>query len=260
MLLAVDIGNTTISFGVMRGMNVLAAGNFKTDLPAAVLRPQVSRYIKKVSRKYPALLDAAVCSVVPSALKIVRAVLKKHLQGKISVIGKDINVPIVNRYRNPGQVGQDRLVCAYAAQILYGRPLIVVDFGTATTFDVVSLQGAYEGGIIVPGLRLSAEALFQKTALLPRIEIVKIPRHLIGKDTRESILSGLFHGYGALCSGLIDKIAGGFRVRPKVVVTGGYTRSMRKFIDDKIDRIDNRLVFKGIQLVSRNSFVTKKIS
>ena len=124
----------------------------------------------------------------------------------VDIIGRDIVVPIKNRYKNPKQVGQDRLVGAYGAMKIYGCPLIVVDLGTAITFDVISPKGEYLGGAIVPGIRLSAESLFLKTALLPHIEI-QAPRHIIGKTTQESMLSGLFYGYGSLCRGIIDLIS-----------------------------------------------------
>ena len=190
-----------------------------------------------------------ICSVVPSALIIVSSAIQKHFSFNPLVIGEDIKVPIKNNYRNPKQVGQDRLVGAYAVKCLYGFPAIVIDFGTATTFDVVSRQGNYEGGIIVPGLRLSAESLFSKTAMLPRLEKFKAPANLIGKDTEGSILSGLFYGYGAMSRGLIDLLFKQIKGRPQIVVTGGYTALMKKFIHRKIHHVDNDLVFKGIALL-----------
>ena len=111
--------------------------------------------------------------------------MKKYLQISVRIIGKDIHVPMVNKYKNPKQVCQDRLVGAYAARMLYGEPLIVIDLGTAIAFDVVSAKGEYLGGVIVPGLRLSAESLFTKTALLPEIDI-KAPQSPIGRTTQVS--------------------------------------------------------------------------
>ena len=157
--------------------------------------------------------------------------------------------PIKNRYKNPKQVGQDRLVGAYGAMKIYGCPLIVVDLGTAITFDVISPKGEYLGGAIVPGIRLSAESLFLKTALLPHIEI-QAPGHIIGKTTQESILSGLFYGYGSLCRGFIDLISQQIKSKPKVVMTGGHTGLMKKFVSPKIRIIDEDLVFKGIYFLS----------
>ena len=168
------------------------------------------------------------------------------------IIGRDIKVPIVNRYRNPGHVGQDRLVCAYAALKLYGRPLIVIDLGTAITVDVVSAKAEYLGGIIVPGIKLSADTLFQKAALLPLVRIAPA-RALIGRDTKESILSGLFHGYGAMLKGLIAQIKSEIKGHPKVIVTGGYTEIMKKFIAGSMNAVEKDLVFKGIAFSAKIS-------
>ena len=188
--------------------------------------------------------------IVPDVLKICEHAISQTLRIKPAVVGRDVRVPIANNYRNPRQVGQDRLVCSYAVKSLYGQPAIVIDFGTATTFDVISKSGSYEGGIITSGVRLSIEALFHETALLPRISVVKGPRVLIGKDTKESMLSGIFHGYGALCCGLIDRITKQLGGRPRVVITGGYTRLMKRYIKDRITIVDKDLVFKGMRLLA----------
>lgn len=248
-LLAVDIGNTTISLGVLKASRVLKTYKILTSSVPPELTRALRGVLKKIEKKFPLIEGVILCSVVPEALKIVRSAVKKSLALNPSVIGQDIKVPIKNNYRNPQQVGQDRLVCAYAVKCLYGAPAIVIDFGTATTFDVVSTRGSYEGGIIVPGLRLSAESLFAKTAMLPRLEKFKAPASLIGKDTKGSILSGLFYGYGIMSCGLIDILSQKIKGNFKVVVTGGYTALMKKFIHRKIQRIDNDLVFKGMALL-----------
>ena len=192
---------------------------------------------------------ALICSVVPKLNKSVESLLKTYLNIPVYLIGKDLKVPIVNEYKKPQQVGQDRLVCAFAAKELYGVPVIIIDFGTAITFDVVSVKGAYEGGMIVPGMKMSTESLFQRTALLPRIDRIRMPRNVVGKNTRESILSGIIYGYGAMCCGLIDQIANEIKVKPKIVITGGHTDLMNKLIQHKINYADKDLVFKGIKLL-----------
>ncbi|MBI5416086.1 MAG: type III pantothenate kinase [Candidatus Omnitrophica bacterium] len=251
MILAVDIGNTTIGLGVCEGTRVLSACRLDTVAGKRPLAAAVSKHLWQIRRRYPSLRDAVICSVVPRALAAVEATLRRQFGGRVVVLGRDLPVPIKNNYRDPRQVGQDRLVGAYAAKCLYGAPCLIIDFGTAITFDVVSRRGEYEGGLIIPGLRLSAESLFQKTALLPRVDRLRAPRSLIGKDTRESILSGLFNGYGAMCRGLIDRVAAQTRGKPRVIVTGGHTDLMKKFIREKIHKVDPDLVFKGIELVSR---------
>ena len=140
------------------------------------------------------------------------------------------------------------MVGAYAALQLYGKPVIIIDLGTAITFDVVSSKREYLGGAIVPGLRLSAEALFLKTALLPQIAI-KAPKSVIGRTTQESILSGLFYGYGCLCRGFIELMSQQLHSRPKVIMTGGHTHLMKKFISPKVRIIDEHLVHKGMALL-----------
>ncbi|OGX38802.1 MAG: hypothetical protein A3D87_05390 [Omnitrophica WOR_2 bacterium RIFCSPHIGHO2_02_FULL_50_17] len=257
MLLAIDIGNTAISLGVLKKGMVTRRYAAPTAGTQRERHLHLQRLFQKIRHQYPSLESVIICSVVPEVLKIVEPMVRRQLCVKPLVVGRDIEVPIQNNYKNPRQVGHDRLVGAYAAKCLYGCPCLVIDFGTAITFDVVSRKGAYEGGIILPGLRLSTEALFQKTALLPRIEEIKIPRALIGRETQESILSGIFNGYGAMCRGLIDLIAAEIHSRPQVIVTGGYTQLMKKFIAKKIDHMDSDLVLKGMLLL-QTSCIKKK--
>src|SRR3989338_658585 len=253
MLLAIDIGNTTVSLAVMRGKRVVRVRFIENS----AMRSALNQELRRIKGLFPKLGEVILCSVVPDNLRIVERAVRRHLKTKPLVVGRDIKVPIKNKYRNPGQVGQDRLVGAYAVKELYGCPAVIIDLGTAITFDVVSSKGDYEGGMIVPGIRLSAEALFQKTALLPRVETFKIPRAMIGRETKDSILSGIFYGYGAMCRGLIDELAGQVKGRPKVIVTGGHTRLMRRFIARKITKVDECLIFKGMQLLAHSGRRTK---
>ncbi len=243
MLLAIDIGNTTIGFALINKTgHIVSVAIIDTDAKAA----KIKAVLAKILRAH-VITRAIICSVVPKASKALEDILKKIIP--VDVIGRDILVPIKNRYKNPKQVGQDRLVGAYGAMRIYGHPLIVVDLGTAITFDVISPKGEYLGGAIVSGIRLSAESLFLKTALLPHIEI-KAPKNIIGRTTQESILSGLFYGYGSLCRGFIDLISQQLKAKPKVVMTGGHTHLMKKFVSPNIRIIDEDLVFKGIYFLS----------
>jgi len=250
MLLAIDIGNTSVSLAVLKGKRVVANYLIEQNASVRPLTQQAVRTFKRIKREYSSINSVIICSVVPKVLKHIESAVKTQWAVTPIIVGRDIKVPIGNKYHNPKQVGQDRLVCAYAAKVLYGAPTIVIDLGTAITFDVVSAKGNYEGGMIVPGIRLSAEALFQKTALLPRIDQIKSPKSLVGKNTRESILSGIFNGYGAMCSGLIDRVSKSMKGRAKVIVTGGYTHLMKKFIIHKIDKIEPNLVFLGLYLLN----------
>ncbi len=258
-MITIDIGNTTIGLALVKGLKIIAVERIDTSDNPRVLKPVLLKAIKKLSLKAKPKA-VVICSVVPSATVLVERYIKEAAGLMVRVIGRDILVPMPNKYKNPKQVGQDRLVGAYAAMRLYGEPLIVIDLGTAITFDVVSSKGEYLGGIIVPGLRLSAESLFTKTALLPEIDI-KAPKSIIGKTTQESILSGLFYGYGALCQGVIEMISKQLsfpkssvgnpgKEKIKVVMTGGHTQLMKKFVAPKIRIIDEDLVFKGIYFLS----------
>jgi type III pantothenate kinase len=250
MLLAIDIGNTTISCAVIKRKKIVEKFFLESTLSAPALKGKLNTYYQHVKRSF-VLDQIIICSVVPDVTKVVEDRAKKTLKISPIVIGRDQHVPIKNNYQNPKQVGQDRLVCAYAAKVLYGFPAIVIDFGTATTFEVINKKGEYAGGLIVPGIKLSTESLFNKTALLPKIENIKAPRHLIGRNTQDSILSGLFYGYGTMCSGLIGMIEEKMKGHPKVIITGGYTSLMKKYILDKIDIVDSDLVFKGLTLLAK---------
>ncbi|MBF0504678.1 MAG: type III pantothenate kinase [Candidatus Omnitrophica bacterium] len=252
MLLAIDIGNTTIGMATIDQGHVVSVIKVETTAKACTIKAVIKKIFKgtRISR-------AVICSVVPKVSRTLEDVIKKMVP--VDIIGRDIVVPIKNLYKNPKQVGQDRLVGAFGAMKIYGCPLIVVDLGTAITFDVISSSGEYLGGAIVPGIRLSAESLFLKTALLPKIEI-QAPKYIIGKTTEESMLSGLFYGYGSLCKGMIDMLSSQVSLQEsgadeansvKVVMTGGHTRLMKKFISPKIRIIDENLVFKGIYFLSR---------
>lgn len=250
MLLAIDIGNTTIALAFIENKKVFKISRVDTHLPQKILRKKLRTVCAAFARRSPGLEGVVICSVVPRRIALVRSVAEKIFAMPSLVIGKDRLVPIKNCYRKPKQVGQDRLVCAYAAMTLYGTPAIIIDFGTAITFDVVSRKEEYLGGIIVPGIRLSAESLSAKTALLPKIHI-KGPQNLIGRDTQGSILSGLFYGYGAMSSGLVAQIRRQLQRKAKVIVTGGYIKVMQKFIQGAIDVVDQDLVFKGMELLFR---------
>ncbi len=250
MLLAIDIGNTAICLAVLKNARTLQVWRIDTVQEKFLLSVRLNPILKVIKKKYPRIQKTVICSVVPNVLKILQPIVRAvPVRGRPLIIGQDIKVPIVNRY-NHRQIGQDRLVCAYAAKILYGQPAIVIDLGTAITFDVVSVKGEYLGGAIVPGIRLSAESLYKKTALLPKIKI-KGPGDVIGKNTEASILSGIFYGYGALCAGMIELVSKKLGIRPKVILTGGHSLLMKKYIPAKIHAVEPDLVLKGLELLSR---------
>jgi len=240
MLLAVDIGNTNISCGIFTGSRLVKRFSLPTKAKSNYqikLKPYLSRNID----------EAIICSVVPDATKeIVRAI--KSLTGQNPrVLGKNIKVPIKNLYAKPRQVGQDRLVNAYAAARLYGYPAVVVDFGTAVTFDIVSHKKEYLGGLILPGLNISLDALYARTALLPHVKLAR-PKGLIGKDTKSSILSGMVYGFAALTDDLIGRMREKIGKNTKAIGTGGNISLIGPYCR-KIQIIDQDLTLKGLQLL-----------
>lgn len=254
MLLAVDIGNTNITVGLIKRRRIVEKYNIKSGLPKRQIGERIKGIERGLRRKKINIQACIVCSVVPTLTGYVSKKFKTTFEVDTKIVGKNIKVPIKNKYEKPKQVGIDRLVGAYAAKKLFGSPVIIVDFGTAITIDVVDHKGDYEGGIIIPGIRLSAESLFLKTALLPNIHNIRRPKKIVGKSTEESILSGIFYGYGAMCTGLIqtlkDKPYGKLKrkalKRAKIILTGGYTDIMKQYITVKIDKIEQDLVLLGI--------------
>ena len=252
MILGIDIGNTSISVAILKGKQVLHVNTIDVNVKKNELHRQLDKYTKRYLKNRAKLVRGIICSVVPKKTRVVEQYVLQKFKIPVHVIGRDVDVPIVNNYTDQKQVGQDRLVGAYAVKKIFGSPAIIVDFGTATTFDVVNRKGEYAGGIIVPGVRLSAESLFSKTALLPRVEHISAPKHLIGRNTQESILSGIFNGYGAMCTGLIEDIRREIKNNPQIILTGGYTQVMKRFIKVKISKIERHLVFKGIAFLHKD--------
>lgn len=239
MLLAVDIGNININFGIFKNKKLLERFFIPT-------KKYNGKRLKDLLSKIE-IDKSIICSVVPLITKLVAKDLKRILSKQPHILGKDIFVPIKNLYRQPKRVGQDRLVNAYAGITLYGSPLIVIDFGTAVTFDIISKNKEYLGGMILPGLEISLTALSEKTALLPKIKLNK-PKEFIGRDTKNSMLSGIVYGFAALTDALIKRIKENIGKQAKVIGTGGNINLIATFCQS-FDRIDNALTLKGLHLI-----------
>jgi len=243
MLLAVDIGNTNISYGIFKGPRLIK----QFDIPSKAYSR--SRLEKKLKNS-PKISVSIICGVVPKLTNVISHDLKLLTAKTPYIIGKELIVPIKNNYRCPNQVGQDRLVNAYAGVRLYGYPLIVADFGTAITFDVISKSGRYEGGLILPGLEISIDALYHKTALLPKIKLNK-PKEFIGRDTRSSMVSGLVYGFSSMAEELNNKFKKKLGRQTRIIATGGNAGLIRRYCNN-INHIDSLLTLKGIYLISKN--------
>jgi type III pantothenate kinase len=241
--IAVDIGNTSAFFAAYNGNKIVKTLRLGTVFSSS---PKALPVLAKWGKGYPV---AVIASVVPAASLFLRKKLPR-IGIRALVIGRDLQAPVKNRYKNPKQVGADRLVNAVAAHELYRKDAIVIDFGTAITFDVVSKKGEYLGGVIAPGIEISLDALFQKTALLPKIRLSH-PRGVVGRDTIESIRSGCSFGIGGLCDRVVEEIRRQHRLDPIVIATGGYAKFMAKYCHS-IDKIDPHLTLTGIRLTYEN--------
>jgi len=243
MLLAVDIGNTNIRFGIFKGDRRVSSYSLSAG------GKSYSAFLSRVVRRH-GIERVVVCSVVPKALRGLIRELKRILgSGNLYIIGRDIKVPVRNLYRLPKQVGQDRLVNAFAGVRLYGSPLIVVDSGTAITLDVVTKKKEYLGGVILPGLDLSLDALYEQTALLPKLSLAP-PREIIGRDTKNSILSGIVYGFAAAIDELVVKIKKEIGADAQVIGTGGDIQMLKRY-SKGIRKIDADLTLKGINLLGK---------
>lgn len=240
MLLTVDIGNTGIKFAIFKEKSIIKRFDILT-------RYYSLQKLRKHMEGYK-IVDAIICSVVPRTGKQIARELELLLQKKIYQVNKNIPIPLIkNKYRKRNQVGQDRLVNAYAAAILYRYPAIIVDFGTAVTFDIISKKAEYLGGMIIPGLRIAFESLSKNTALLPSVKADK-PKEFIGRNTRNSILSGLIYGYSFLACGMIEEIKKRVGKKLKVIGTGGNIDLIVNYCK-KFDTIDKDLTVKGLNLI-----------
>lgn len=238
MILTIDIGNTCTNIGIFKKNKIIKEWQVPTH---KILKYQK---IKKEISKYHNIRSVIVSSVVPWADKIVRKWFKKA----IFVNHKNIGIKI--KVKNPSEVGADRLVNALAAYKLFGGSTIVVDFGTATTFDVISAKGEYLGGAIAPGILLARDILYEKTAKLPKISI-KAPRNIIGKTTLEAMRSGLVFGYVAMIEGMVQRFKSKIqnsKFKIKVIATGGLAKLICKFTK-VIDKIDQKLTLKGLKII-----------
>ncbi len=242
---AADVGNTRIHFAFYENKKWVSHYSVSSRLSRKKIERALSKHFQNLSG-----IQIAIASVVPQLGIFLKNYFKKR-GAKTTLIGKDISVPIVNRYQNPKQVGVDRLLNAYAAFEQYKKEIIVIDFGTAITFDVVSRKGEYLGGVIAPGIEISLEALFQKTALLPKIKL-QHPKNWIGRDTAESIRVGCSVGIGGLCDRVIEAISKKYGMKPLVIATGGYASFMKPYCR-RIQKIDPYLILQGIRLTFTHS-------
>ena len=252
MLLAIDAGNTNVVFALFDGEKLRGAWRAATDPKRTADEYAVwLTQLMSVTGVRPADVSGAIiASVVPAARHALTSLCRRHFRVEPLEVGApEVDLGIDVEIDRPEEVGEDRLVNARAAYDRYGGPLIIVDFGTATTFDVIGDRGAYEGGIIAPGINLSVEALYQAAAQLPRSPVER-PGSVIGKATVPAMKSGVYWGYVGLIEGLIARVRAERGGNLRVIATGGLAPLFAE-ATDAIDRVDPDLTLHGLLAIYR---------
>jgi type III pantothenate kinase len=247
MLIAIDSGNTNIVFAVYDGMTPKAEWRSSSDAKRTADEYGVwlSQLMKLEGLEPDDITDAIIATVVPETLFSLKELCRKYFEAEPMIVGDagiDLGVDVL--LSEPTEVGADRLVNAASAHRRFGGPLIVIDFGTATTFDVVDADGNYYGGVIAPGINLSLDALHMAAAKLPRIAVQR-PEAVIGKRTVPAMMSGVYWGYVGLIEGLVNRIRAEFGTDMKVVATGGLAPLFSE-ATDIIEHLDPELTLRGL--------------
>lgn len=250
MILVVDVGNTNIVLGVYEGKKLLYHWRMGTDKDKTsdefgMFMVSLFKHEKLDPVKVEAVI---VASVVPPIMYSLEHAIRKYFKVDPIIVGPGIKTGINIKYENPREVGADRIVNAVAGYEIYGGPLIIVDFGTATTFCTINSKGEYLGGVICPGIKISADALFQRAAKLPRIELIK-PESVIGRNTVTSMQSGIVYGYVGKVDYIVNRIKKEMKEdNIKVVATGGLARLIASE-SETIDEINGLLTLEGLRII-----------
>ncbi len=250
MLLVIDIGNTHSVMGIYREDRLVRNWRIRTERNTTEDEFHIimSNLFTGSRFRYDDIEETIISCVVPPVVQMLDAFCRKYLKRPPHWVDAKNSAGMPILYHNPSEVGADRIVNAVAAYNKYKTALIVVDFGTATTFDVISEAGAYLGGAICPGVMIASEALFAHASKLPRVEIFTPPGCVIGKDTATSIKSGIIYGYAGLVDGLVKRIAGEMEGSPKVIATGGLARLISG-ITETVEAVEESLTLDGLRLI-----------
>lgn len=252
MLLVIDVGNTNIVLGIFKGEKLIFDWRISTDKNKTVdeYGLMLRQMLGSADIDPKDIKDIIISSVVPNINDIFPEIANKYFDLEPIIIGPGVKTGMNILYDNPKEVGADRIVNSVAAFEKYGGPLIVVDLGTAITFDAINIHGDYLGGAICPGIKISADALFQRASKLPKVEIVPKEK-VIGKNTVASMQGGIFFGYLGLIDAIIEKMIEELRTgdeKVKVIATGGFSKL---FVEGSkyIEEIDPMLTLDGLRLI-----------
>jgi type III pantothenate kinase len=257
MLLVVDVGNTQTHFGVYRDdgdEEIAEHWRFATvrESTGDELGAALANLLALRGLSFADVSDSIVSSTVPQLSEQWTLMAERYLAHRMLVIGPSVRTGMPIRMDNPHEVGADRLVNAVAAFERVRDTCIVVDFGTAITYDAVSSEGEYLGGIITPGAEISIDALYERAAKLPKVELAK-PRSLIGKSTVEAIRSGIVYGFAAQVDGIVRRLRGELGAATRVIATGGLAGVLVPFVRETIDDVDDLLTLAGLRLIWRRN-------
>ncbi|MEW6183183.1 MAG: type III pantothenate kinase [Bacillota bacterium] len=249
MILVLDIGNTNISAGVFQEQKLTAAWRLATrrEQTADELGLTLRQFLREEHLDPGEVRDVASCSVVPPLNPVVEEMSRRYFNRQVFFIGPGIRTGVPIKYENPREVGADRVVNAAAGFALYGGPLIIVDFGTAITFDVISARGEYLGGVIAPGVGISCEALFSRAARLPRVDLIAPPA-VIGRNTVQSMQAGIVLGFAGMVDEIVRRIKTELKEGPSVVATGGFAELIAQE-SQTIERVDPYITLTGLRLI-----------
>ncbi len=249
MLLVVNVGNTQTHFGAFRGEELLEHWRFATvrESTADELGAALGNLLELRGLSFKDLSASIVSSTVPHLEPEWTAMAKRYLGHEMLVVGPGLKTGMPIRYDNPREIGADRLVNAVALRARFGGPAVCVDFGTATTFDVVSAAGEYVGGSLMTGIEISLDALTERGARLPKVELAP-PTTVIGKNTIDAIRSGVVFGYAGAVDAILRRLYKELGDRVAVVATGGLARLVVPFTEE-IEEIDDLLTLTGLRLI-----------
>jgi type III pantothenate kinase len=253
-LLCIDIGNTNIVLGVAEHFRILDHWRIRTerDITADEMGILVQNLFRNFDLEMEAIKHMIVSCVVPPLLNTMEVFGRRYFHIEPMIVGPATKTGMPNLYDNPKEVGADRIVNAVAAYERYHTAMIIVDFGTATTFDYVSEDGAYQGGAIAPGVVISSEALFQKASKLPRVEIFARPKSVLAKDTISSMNVGIIYGYAGLVDGIVNRMKKEVGQDLKVIATGGLAPLISE-ISETIDHVEELLTLEGLMIIFKRN-------